>query len=207
MRHAKIIGLFLLFVLSLELLTAGEKNKSDFLKRTGFIFNTDNILFDVEGYQGGVGFKYRGDKLVYRVMTDFSFSSSTNKLTAGTGLAIEKHLRDGKISPYWGWFLNAAYESEKFESDSENWNKLIQYPLSTGGLLGVEVFLMDFLSFFAEYNLSFELTGVTNQQSVSGNVTEDTTWNYNISTGIGNNSKLGIIIYLDDVVTLKKKAE
>ncbi len=187
-----------------EVEIAEEKTKSDFLEKTGFIFNTDNILFDIEGYQGGVGFKYRGESWFYRFMVDFSLSSSTNKLVVGSGLAMEKHLRTGKISPYWGLFFHVAYETEKFESDPDNWSKLIEYPISTGGLLGVEVFILDFLSFFVEYNLSLQVTGVTNQQSVAGLETESTTWNYSLATGIGNSSKLGIVIYLDDIIDLEK---
>ena len=214
MRKIIAIGFFLLFVAGFvavaeegveEVVVVEEEKKSDFLERTGFIFDTNNILFDIEGYQGGVGFKYRGDSLFYRTMIDFSFSSSTNKMIVGRDLALEKHLRTGKISPYWGVFFHIAYESEKFESDPDNWSKLIEYPISTGAILGVEVFLMDFLSFFVEYNLALQFVGVTNQQSVAGVVTESTTWNYSLSTGIGNNSKLGIVIYLDDIIALEKK--
>lgn len=216
MRKLIAIVFFMLFIAGFaavaeegveEVEIAEEKTKSDFLEQTGFIFNTDNILFDIEGYQGGVGFKHRGESWFYRAMVDFSLSSSTNKLVVGSDLAMEKHLRTGRISPYWGIFFHLAYETEKFESDPDNWSKLIEYPFSTGGILGVEVFLMDFLSFFAEYNLALQLVAVTNQQSVAGVVTESTTLNYSLSTGIGNSSKLGIVIYLNDIIDLEKKAD
>lgn len=207
MKKVIVISFFMLFIAGYSAVTEENTRKTDFLKKTGFIFNTDNILLDIEGYLGGVGFKYRGESWDYRTMVDFSLSSSKKKFNIGTDLALEKHFRSGKISPYWGPFFHAAYETEKFESDANNWSKLIQYPLSAGALLGVEVFIMDFLSFFVEYNLSLEIVGVTNQQDVAGVVTESTTWNYNLFTGIGNNSKLGIVIYLDDVVDLEKKTQ
>lgn len=207
MKNIMITVCFLLFIAGFaaaEEVENTKEEKSNFLERTGIIFNTDNILFDLEAYQGGVGFKYRGDSLFWRTMLDISFSSSTNKFIVGTGFTLEKHLRIGKISPYWGFFIHAAYESEKFETDSDNWSELIEYPISTGPLLGVEVFLMDYLSFFVEYNLSLLIVGVTKKESTLGVVTENTNWNYNISVGIGNSSKLGIVIYLDNVFKLEE---
>ena len=76
-----------------------------------------------------------------------------------------------------------------------------------GAVLGVEFFILEFLSIFAEYNLSFNGTISSTSTSVAGNVTKtNPELNFTIDSGIGNNSSLGIVIYLDDVIDLEKKA-
>ena len=53
----------------------------------------------------------------------------------------------------------------------------------------MEVFLFDFLSVFAEYSLAADFTLTTNLQ------TAQTTFDYLVDTRMGNDSKLGIVLY------------
>lgn len=175
----------------------------------GFIFNTDSLLLDIESYQAGAGIKVLLDNnAAVRFLGDVFYSNSSNTFSSTLGVTYEKHFKPNRVSPYWGGFIEAGYISQKTETDSDNWTKNVSVPISAGAVLGAEFFILEFLSVFAEYTLSFTGTITTASTSVGGNVTEtDPEFNYSIDSGIGNDSKLGIIIYLDDVVTLKKKAE
>lgn len=61
---------------------------------------------------------------------------------------------------------------------------------SLAALAGVEVFILDFLSVFAEYAIGADFTNTKDFQ------TGQSTFDYLISTGMGNNAKLGIVIYV-----------
>ena len=60
---------------------------------------------------------------------------------------------------------------------------------SLGALAGVEVFIFDFLSVFAEYTLAANFINTTDLQ------TSQSTFDYLINTSMGNNAQLGIVIY------------
>ena len=141
-----------------------------------------------------------------RFLGDLFYSNSANTASGTIGVTYEKHFRPGRVSPYWGGFINAGFISQKSEIDPDNWTKDTTFPLSTGGVLGVEFFIMDFLSIFAEYSLSFEGNISSTATSTAGSITKtDPVLNYSIDSGIGNNSSIGVVIYMDDVVSIKKK--
>ncbi len=173
----------------------------------GFIFNTNNLLMDIEGYQAGVGFKTLHDNNVaIRYLIDIFYSSSSDSFSGTLGATYEKHFKPGRISPYWGGFIEAGYIGQKSKTDSDNWTMNNTFPVSVGGVLGVEFFIMEFLSVFAEYSISFDSLITSTSTSVAGNVTNtNPEITYSIDSGIGNNSSIGIIIYLDNVITFEQK--
>lgn len=175
----------------------------------GFIFNTNNLLLDIESYQAGVGIKkLLDDDAALRCLGDIFYSSSTNTFSGTLGVTYEKHFKPGRISPYWGGFIEAGYLGQKSEVDSDNWTKDNSFPISLGGVLGVELFILEFLSVFAEYSLYFDSTITSTSTSFAGVETKtDPEFDFSIDSGIGNNSSLGIVIYLDDVITIEKKPE
>ncbi len=99
----------------------------------------------------------------------------------GLGVTAEYHLIPGPISPYIGASLGAGYLTQT------NVTSVVSF--SVGALAGVEVFIADFLSVFAEYTIAANLSSTTDL------ATSQNTFDYLINTGMGNNAKLGIVIY------------
>ncbi|MBN2656337.1 MAG: hypothetical protein JXR86_04695 [Spirochaetales bacterium] len=173
----------------------------------GFIFNTSSILLDIESYQYGLGAKALfPNNMALRFLVNGSYSSEVDTFDASLGIALEKHFRPGRISPYGGGFVRGGLTRYYNETDEDNWTKDISIPFSAGAILGVEFFIVESISLFAEYNIVFEGAVLTESVSVAGTVTEmDPEFSYKFDTGIGNEAKLGIVIYLDDIVAIEKK--
>jgi hypothetical protein len=147
----------------------------------GLIFSTNNLLLAPEGYQGGIGAKIGWGTFALRAAVDLVLNGSSQSTSVLAGAAGEYHLAPGPVSPYVGGFLQAGYMQQS--------NTLSVVPITVGALAGVEVFVFDFLSLFAEYSLSLTVTATTDLQS------SQTTVDYLVQTGVGNGSKLGIVIY------------
>lgn len=148
----------------------------------GLIFNTSDILFDLDSYQAGFGVKRATPNLGLRGAFDFVWNGAAQSFAVKAGIALEKHLVTGAISPYWGGFVNAGY--------SHQTGVISAVPVSLGAMAGVEVFLFDFLSIFAEYCLAADLSLIIDHTSST------TTFDYVIDTRMGNDSRIGIVFYL-----------
>ena len=167
---------------------------------TGLIFNINDILLDIESYQGGLGVKhFVNDKFAYRGSLDFSYADSSNTLILNLGNSIEYHPIKGRVSPYLGGLLDVGLIRYKTETDADNWTLVTTIPISAGPIFGVEVYVLNFLSLFAEYSMTVSYTTTITQQSVAGTVTEDTDSDFGTEIGIGNNSKIGIVLYFYDI--------
>ncbi len=95
-------------------------------KNTGLIFNVNDVLLDIESYQGGLGVKhFYNDKIAYRGSLDFSYADSSNTLILNLGNSIEYHSVKGRVSPYIGGLLDAGLIRYKTEIDPDNWKKLL----------------------------------------------------------------------------------
>ena len=166
--------------------------------KTGIIFNVNDILLDVESYQGGIGLKrYFKDAWAYRAAFDFGYSNSSDSWLISVGNTFEYHFITGRISPYVGVFFDIGYASYKDETDSDNWTKVWSIPFSTGPLIGVEFEIFNVFSLFVEYSVAFDLTYTSTITSVAGDETRNSVTNYGINAGMGNESKIGIIIYFN----------
>jgi hypothetical protein len=172
----------------------------------GLIFNTDNLL-DLESYQGGIGVKIRtGENSALRGLLDVYYSNSSNTFSTALGVAYERHFKPGKFSPYWGGMIQAGYTTLTSKIDADNWTKNDSIPISGGILFGAEVFVFENISIFAEYGAC--LTGIIKSTTVSvtGTVTSgDPSFDLNFDTGLGNDAKLGIILYLNNPPKKAKK--
>jgi hypothetical protein len=152
----------------------------------GIIFSTGNILLDLESYQGGLGAKIGWGNLCLRGVFDFLVNGASRSFSLNIGAAGEYHLAPaGPISPYIGGNAQIGYMYQGAV--------LSAFPFSVGAVAGVEVFIFDFLSVFAEYCLAFDFTVTTDLQ------TSQTTFDYLVDTRMGNSSKLGIVIYFKRV--------
>jgi hypothetical protein len=156
----------------------------------GLIFNTSSILLDLESYQGGIGLKFGRDKLSLRSVFDLVLNGASDSFSLNAGAAIQYYLLPGSsVAPYVGGSVGGGYMRQG--------DALSMVVLSVGAFAGVEVFLFDFLSVFAEYAITGDFTFSTDIPS------SQTTFDYLVDTGMGNNSKLGIVIYF--MRALKKK--
>lgn len=113
---------------------------------------------------------------------DFLLSSASSSFSVNAGATGEYHLAPGPVSPYLGAYAQVGYSLQE--------NVIWTVPLSVGGVAGVEVSILDFISVFAEYCLAADFTFTTDLE------TSKTTFDYLVDTRLGNGSKLGIVVYL-----------
>ncbi len=155
----------------------------------GIIFNTSNLLMDISGYQSGFGMKFRGEHFSLRTLLSMGYDSSTEVLDTTIGVALEKPFFTGRVTPFWGFSLEGGYvedEGDMFDSTTLS--------AKIAALLGVEVYILEFLSVFAEYELGASVSRVEVDQDSGGG--SDST-NHAFGTGLGNDASIGIVIYLE----------
>lgn len=157
----------------------------------GLVFNTGNILLGPESYLGGFGAKAGFGELAVRGTFDLVLNGASQSFAVNLGAALEKHFLEGPISPYFGGAVEVGYMRQAATT--------AVFPLSVGGLVGVEVFVFDFLSVFVEYTLAADLTITTDLASTT------TTFDYLIDARMGNDAKLGIVVYLQRAAPGKKE--
>lgn len=178
--------LYFVFLLSLFLIFSvllygqdEEELREPVDHKIGFIFNLASPLPDIDesgdGIQSGLGIKYwLNRKIALRGLLDFYYINdstlSTSDLTVGLAASLEYHFTEGKVSPYTGVMVGTRFSTGTV-------NNLILY---FGGLLGVEVKLLDYLSLYGEYSLL---------AAMDEPILE-------IDLGIGNSSQMGLVIYL-----------
>ena len=148
----------------------------------GLIVNSKDLFLNLDSYQGGIGAKISWGSLGFRCLLDFLVNGSDESFALNAGVAVEYHLGAERLSPYVGGFFAAGYMQQA--------SVLTAVPLSFGALAGVEIFLVDFISVFVEYNIAVDVTFMQNP------VGTPTTTTYLIEPRLGNNSEIGITIYL-----------
>jgi hypothetical protein len=180
---------------------AAEDEQSGREMTPGFIFNASNLLLDLNAYQGGVGGKLDFGDYALRALLSFQLANSQaestqNDIDLTLGIAAEFPFFQGRVSPYWGGFIDGTVTSEKRESAAGDVSSTLVLSGSVGPLLGAELAIFDFLSAFAEYQLSFGISRTTTEDEATD--TSDETTNYNLATELGNAGSLGIVIYLKE---------
>ena len=164
----------------------------------GLIFNISPTPLDFESYQGGIGGKYfLRNKIAYRGLLVIQYINNTPSTSINLGNSIEYHFINNRVSPYVGWVLDIGYTKVRTEIDSENWSEEIVIPIVIGPILGIEFVILDYLSLFVEYKLTMTITNNISRVSVGGNVTKDVSSDFSILSGLGNDSKIGLIVYIN----------
>jgi len=195
------VSFILLFALPLCSLRADEKRPQVNLRPApwnhdlGVILSTHSLFFDIDSYQGGIGAKISVGQFVVRGMADLLINTGFNPFSITLGATLEKHFLPGPISPYWGVFATVGYTLAT-EINADGWTRRTVFPFTVGGLLGIEIFIFDFLSIFVEYGLPLELGINTTQTSVAGSVSSSSEFVYKVDLGLSNQSMIGIVIYL-----------
>ncbi len=202
MKLKRIILVVIISFAAAATLSAGDKGLLEGEKPEagkydmGIIFNTTNVLLDIESYQGGIGMKIGGEKYTYRFLLDLLINTGFSPFSISAGAALEKHFISGPISPYWGGLVEVGFTNLKNEIDADNWTQATTVPFTLGGIFGIELFVFEFLSLFVEYNLKLSFAFNINKTSVAGSVSKDNEFSYTLDLGMGNNSMIGIVIYL-----------
>ena len=162
----------------------------------GVIFNTNDILLDLESYQGGVGAKIGLGPYVLRPMADILLNTGVNPFSLTLGAELEKHILPGPVSVYWGPSLQTGFTILTNKVDADNWTQNIAWELlSAGCVAGIELFILDSLSVFVEYSLALTLGLNTTRTSVAGSVSSNTEFTYKLDLGLGNQTMLGLVFY------------
>ena len=163
----------------------------------GILFSTNDILFDIEGYQQGLGAKISIDKWMFRGMVDVLLNTGINPFSISLGGVWERHFLPGPLSVYWGPSLETGVTISTNKFDADNWTQNIALPLLTiGGVFGIELFLFEFLSIFLEYQAALALGLNINRISTAGSVSSTTDFTYKFDVGLGNSGMFGIVFYL-----------
>ncbi len=193
----------LLFVINLCF--ANEEKSIPDKGTLGFIFNAENLLLDIESYQGGVGMKYRFNEVSsLRTLIDIYYSNNFNTFSSIAGITYENHfLNVSRLSPYWGFSINGGYITQSTITDEINYVILSEIPFGAEALFGIEIFFNSFISAFAEYSLSASFIYSSSETVVDGESTiSDPEYQTVIDTGIGNNTSIGITIYINDIASI-----
>jgi hypothetical protein len=163
----------------------------------GVIFNTGDILFDLESYQGGVGAKIGLGPYVLRPMADILLNTGVNPFSLTLGAVLEKHILPGPVSLYWGPSAELGFTILTTKIDADNWTQTIAWELlSAGCVAGIELFILESLSLFVEYSLALTLGLNTTRTSVAGTVDSTNEFTYKLDLGMGNSAMFGIVFYL-----------
>jgi len=147
-------------------------------KRIGLIVNftglANGMIADSnDGFQAGLGMKvWFREKSALRGLIDFSRASDADRTIFGLGAAYEYHLSQTRVSPYLGGLTGLNIDSTAGTTDT------VFY---VGAMLGAEFQLVEGVSLFGEYTLTFEFADP----------------DFFIDLGLGNSSAVGIIIYLN----------
>ena len=163
----------------------------------GILFSTNDLLLDIQGFQGGVGAKIGLTGWMLRGTADIVLNTECDPFSMDLGAVLEKHIWPGPLSVYWGPLAGVGFTTILlFKTDADNWSRINTFPLSLGCVFGIELFLFEFLSVFIEYQAALKLGIDSTRVSTAGSVTADREFTYNFDIGMGNNAMFGIVIYL-----------
>jgi len=165
----------------------------------GLIVNIPSLFSELDSYKGGAGLKIDGPKRDYRLGADLYLSNAASLISLELSGHLENHFWDGPVSPYWGGGLGIglATKGEKSSTDSTTWYREFQIPLSLSAMVGVEFFVLDFMSIFVEYELALDAQIGIVSNSIAGTVVTDSNIDYSIDTKLGNSGCIGIVIYFE----------
>ena len=181
---AVVAMIFLFFVASLagaQVVASSKMTPALGANDIGLVFSSSNILFGLESYQAGIGAKIAWGNIALRGGLDVGLNGTSQAFSLNLNLAVENHFISGAISPYFGAYALAGYNTQP--------EVLTAIPFSVGAIAGVEVFIFDFLSVFAEYALAADFIMSTDL------ATSVDTFDYAISAKMGNNSMIGVVVY------------
>lgn len=169
----------------------------------GLIFTTDSILLNVSSFNGGIGGVMRSDDTAYRAAVGALASNAFSTIALKLGFWYVQYYWSDRLSPYWDLFAGLESLSNTVHVDDDNWTRDLSIDVRGGVAIGIEFFLLDVLSVFAEYSLSAMMSGTQTTTSVAGETSsDDFEWTYAVGTDLAHGGALGIALYLEPQVDL-----
>ena len=163
----------------------------------GIIFNANDILFNIEEINGGVGAKIGLADWVLRGIADLRvYNDPISVVSIDLNAVLERHLWPGPVSVYWGPSAGLGLTTRKTTFTDDDWTRNSELPLTLGCVLGVEFFIFEALSVFVEYQASLKLALDRTKVSSAGSISATTEFNYDFDIGMGNSTKFGIVFYI-----------
>jgi hypothetical protein len=147
----------------------------------GLVFNLASDFRGIESYQGGVGVKVLFGKSAVRTRISASYAGASGAVSLGLGLAYEYHFASGMISPYAGVSADGGWLWDGQGTTA--------VPVTIGAIIGVEIFPVDFLSFFVEYTGTVGVTFMTTAPGAAPAL-------FTVGAlSMGNQSRVGVVVY------------
>ena len=177
-----VVCLAVLLTLGVALSAGAQGKKMDLGgQRLGIIFNASSLLGNIasfeDGLSAGLGLKYWfGDKSALRALLEFTYARDTAAYTSTTAFGLSGaylyHFVKGKVSPYTGGLAGIELTGATGTPTTVG--------LILGGILGVEVRIVDYLGLYGEYNLRLTYAEP----------------DLDIGLVVGSGGSIGVIVYL-----------
>ena len=186
---------------AIEDMPDAPRENPDTDRTMGVLFSTSDILLEIAAFESGMGVTFWRPGDAVRVFVSGYASNASQVYSAELGSEWVNHIRNGRVSPYWTIGGSVGFTTQTAGVSADNWVRTTSTFASASAGLGVEVFLLEFLSVFAEYEIDAMMTRSQTVESIAGVTVPGTpTWTYAIQTELGNASRLGIAVYLSPVV-------
>jgi opacity protein-like surface antigen len=206
-------------------LSFSQNDKSFFEEGSKALLFEFSGLDDIgaDSFNGGIGGKYflksnlaiRGGVQFITINEDIPFQGTggidgeAHANRFGISAALEVHLNDTRVNPYWGGGLALSITSTESKSVEADPLDQVTVKNSRGGefgyfggteltffgMLGVEIFVFKNLSFAAEYRLGFSSLSRKDEQSKLGDITVTTKQGSISGFGIESSGILTLAVY------------
>ena len=220
----KFFTLFIVFFLFSSISFGQENNKYFKNGSKAFLFEFNGLdNLSANSFNGGIGGKYyldtymavRGGVQFVSINEDYPFQGTggadgeAEASQYGIFGAIEMHLNNSQVSPYWGGGLGISFtsteskstEADPIDQETIKNNRDGEFGYFGGtefnifGLLGVEIFILKNLSLAAEYRLGYSTLSRHDEEVTQGNVTVTTKQGSLDELGIESSGVLTLAVY------------
>ena len=165
-------------------------------RRFGLVVGVPQLRVAEGTYQTGLGAVVRYPGFAVRGLASFGYQTAGRGTQTGLQLGYQGFLADGPVVPYWAAIAGAGFERERIGVDADNHAVFAVLNADAGGAFGVEVSVLDYLSFFAEYQLAVGFRRRWVVRKVEGSVTEVSDSDFIIEARPGNTGAIGVVFYL-----------
>lgn len=173
----------------------GEDESQSNKFQVGFVFSTDDILLEPEEFRGGIGLLLRNSPWLYRVSADAFVSSESNATFISVSLSGIHSIKDETVAPYLGLIAEVSRSKQESQSESDNFEESIATTVTTGPILGVELWVTTSVALFVEYGALLDIRWSKQTVSEDGNITTTDDREYLFNLGLANGGMLGVCVY------------
>lgn len=175
---------------------AAERDEPN--RAVGLLFNSENVLLDLDDYQGGVGLKVVYPRFAIRGVLGFAYEHDSETSAIAGGITFEKPIVRALVTPYWGAMIRTDYSRERNETDADNWIESATTGVVLGPIFGGELTITNNLGVFAEYQLVGRFSRTKIETSTNGATDTASNRDLQFGTELGNQGSIGIVVYLGE---------